>query len=93
MNFLAREVATAVAMAGVTSPIMELAKTMPMGPMITSAPRVVTRMAFSPVAPRLALAFIICAVAMALVPRAKTSISSPNSSFIRRMIRLPIPPP
>ena len=65
----------AAAMAGVISPIMESAITIPSGPTITSAVRHATSTAFSPVPPRFAPAFIIVLVAMLFVPAATISAS------------------
>ena len=50
---------------------------MPMGPAMMPASRQATRTGFSPVAPRWAPAFIMAAVAMALVPTANSSKGSP----------------
>ena len=78
---------------GVTSPIMACARRMPMGPMIRSTVRLVWTMAFSPEAPRLAPAFSICAVAMALVPRATISDRFPQPLLQFFDDGTPIPPP
>ena len=91
--FLAGLSAIASAILGVTSPIMAWATIMPIGPTITSTDFTVRAMAFSPVAPRFALAFSIWVVAIALVPRAIISMVSPKVSLSLLIIVLPIPPP
>ena len=60
-----RAPATAVAMPGVISPISELGMTTPIGARMKSARLMETRIAFSPVAPRLARARIILSVVLA----------------------------
>ena len=60
-------------MAGVTSPKIAWATTMPMGPSTASASITPRTTGFSPVAPQSAPAFNMVAVAMLLVPRAHTS--------------------
>ena len=85
--------AMASAILGVNSPIMPLAKMMEILPRMTSAVGTVRMMAFSPLAPRLARAFIIWAVATAFVPKATTSCSSRYTSFRRLIKAAPMPPP
>ncbi len=91
--FTALAEVTAAATPVVTSPNMALGHVMEIGPKMRSADTAVHTTAFSPEAPRLAPAFNIWAVAMALVPRAISSIDSPKASF-RYFIKMdPIPPP
>ena len=66
-------VPTAMAMAGVTSPIRASAMTMPNGPVMTLARRALTTTAFSPVAARSAPPLSIFSVAVELVPTATMS--------------------
>lgn len=66
---------TAAAMAGVTSPSMASAMTMPRGPTMMSAVRQATTTAFSPVAARCGPALSIAEVAAELVPTAVTAAS------------------
>jgi acyl phosphate:glycerol-3-phosphate acyltransferase len=64
-----------------------------MGPMITSTMRLVRTIAFSPVAPRFAPAFIIFVVAAEFVPRASIVKSMVMASLRDLMMTAPIPPP
>ena len=84
---------TASAILGVTSPIMALAMIMDKGPTMASTDWLVRTMAFSPVAPRFAPAFIIRKVAAELVPKARISRSFPRDSLMALMKAAPIPPP
>ena len=79
-------------MAGVISPSMESAMTIPMGPMIKSASRLPVITGFSPVAPASAPAFNIAAVAVLLVPSARTG-SSGHTDFSCSTMARPMRPP
>ena len=81
--FLAGLCPTAAAMAGEISPISASAMTMPSGPRITSAFRQATIRAFSPVAPWAAPPFSRAAVAMLLVPTARTSTPGNRARMAR----------
>lgn len=72
---------------------MALAQVIAIAPMIQSALTTVRQIVFPPLAPLLASALSICAVAIAFVPNATSSINSPNSAFRYSMRVAPIPPP
>ena len=91
--FFALEDTMASAILCVSSPSIAFGRTMLKEPIIISIRFAFQEIAFSPVAPLLAFDFIIADVAAALVPSARISIVSPNSSFSRFTITLPIPPP
>ena len=91
--FFAGLSATALAIAGVSSPSIELADIIPTAPMMKSALAALNTMAFSPVAPSLAPALSIFEVASELVPNAMILISPGRLFFNFSTTLLPMPPP